>query len=294
MPAEGIDYLDRKDLLSYEEIVLLSEVFYELGVRKIRITGGEPFVRKDIGILLQSLSDIFPSVHITTNATLLQNHINSIKSLGIANFNISIDSLDANRFWMITRRDSYDTVMHNIKTCIDQGISIKLNVVTMQGVNDMEIVDFVRFGMKHKVPVRFIEAMPFNADDGNTAVFMSAADIAQRIAASFPSLTRINSDQPSSSIAYQIGDYQLGIIPAFTRSLCSSCNRIRLTPKGEMLNCLYSAKGLDLKSLLRSGASKRELAEAMTYHVSQKRKTGQIEEAERSETIFNSMTTIGG
>ena len=243
MPAEGIDFAHRDDILSYEEIIRLAKVFSDLGVDKVRLTGGEPFVRKDIDVLLRSLSDVFAKVHITTNATLFSDHINLLKEIEISGLNISIDSLDRDRFFMITRRDSYAVVIKNILDCIKNGIPTKLNIVVMKGVNDMEIIDFVRFGIEHNVEVRFIEAMPFNDDDGNRDVYMPATEIAEMIAGEFPSLQKLVADG-SSSEKYTInGKQTVGIIPAYSRSLCSSCDRIRLTPQGELLNCLYAQTG---------------------------------------------------
>ena len=294
MPAEGIDFAHREDILSYEEIVRLAKIFADLGVDKVRLTGGEPFVRKDIAVLLRSLSDVFAKVHITTNATLLTDHIQLLKEIEIAGLNISIDSLNRDRFFMITRRDSYDLVMNNILKCIEEGIPTKLNVVTMKGINDMEILDFVRFGIDNGVEVRFIEAMPFNDDDGNRDVYMPASEIASLIAGEFPTLHKLIADG-SSSDKYTIdGKHSIGIIPAYSRTLCSSCDRIRLTPQGELLNCLYAQTGTDLMALVRNGMDDKNIEQAIIDSVLLKKKSGFEEEALISTNAFRSMTTIGG
>jgi len=295
MPAEGIDFAHRNDILSYEEIIRLAKIFAHLGVNKVRLTGGEPFVRKDMDVLLRSLSSIFSRVHITTNATLLSNYISLIKEVDITGLNISIDSLNRDRFFMITRRDSYDVVMENILNCIDQKIPTKLNVVAMKGVNDMEIIDFVRFGIEHNVEVRFIEAMPFNDDDGNRDVFMPATEIAALIASEYPSLHKKLADGSSSDKYIIDGEYPIGIIPAYSRSLCSSCDRIRLTPKGELLNCLYSQTGADLMTLVRNeNVSDADISQVIIDSVLKKKKSGFEEEALINKDAFRSMTTIGG
>jgi len=295
MPAEGIDFAHRNDILSYEEIIRLAKIFAHLGVNKVRLTGGEPFVRKDMDVLLRSLSSIFSRVHITTNATLLSNYISLIKEVDITGLNISIDSLNRDRFFMITRRDSYDVVMENILNCIDQKIPTKLNVVAMKGVNDMEIIDFVRFGIEHNVEVRFIEAMPFNDDDGNRDVFMPATEIAALIASEYPSLHKKLADGSSSDKYIIDGEYPIGIIPAYSRSLCSSCDRIRLTPKGELLNCLYSQTGEDLMTLVRNeNVSDADISQVIIDSVLKKKKSGFEEEALINKDAFRSMTTIGG
>jgi len=296
MPEEGIDFAHKNELLSYEEIIRLGKSFADLGVNKVRLTGGEPFVRKDIGVLLEELTKIFPKVHITTNASLLSDYIPELKRLRIAGLNISIDSLDRYKFHLITRRDSFITVMSNIKACLEVGIPTKINVVVMKGVNDMEIIDFINFGLKNNVEVRFIEAMPFNEDDGNKDVFMPAKDILAIIQSSFSNITKEVSDKPSSSEHYYIsGNYRFGIIPAYSRSLCASCNRIRLTPKGELLTCLYSKTGTDLLSLVRNKSiSDNDIQKVILDSLSKKKKDGFEEEADRNEDIFRSMTTIGG
>jgi len=247
MPAEGIDFAERDDLMTYEDIVRICKVMAGLGVSKVRLTGGEPFVRKEIGVLLQSLAQIFPSVHITTNATLLHKHMSLLQDIGVSGLNISIDSLERERFFMITRRDDHDLVRANIEAAIKHGLPTKLNVVVMKGVNSMEIIDFVQYGMELGVAVRFIEAMPFNDDDGNRDVFMPATDIVNEIQQHYPNLTKLSATGPSSADSYAIDDYRLGVIPAYTRSLCASCNRIRLTPKGELLTCLYAQTGKDIE-----------------------------------------------
>ncbi len=296
MPEQGIDFADRKDILTYEEIIRLAEIFQQLGVTKVRLTGGEPFVRKDISILLRRLSDLFPKVHITTNATLLTDHISLLKEIGINGLNISIDSLDKDKFLLITRRDTFDVVMANILGCIEESIPIKLNVVVLKGVNDNEILDFVAFGIKHNVEVRFIEAMPFNDDDGNKDVFMPAADIQKLILSKYPSLTKVADGRPSSSDKYVLNSgHSLGIIPAYSRTLCGFCNRIRLTPQGELMTCLYSSKGKDLRSLLRnSDISNDDLLIEIIESVKGKKKDGFEEERLQNDDVFRSMTTIGG
>jgi len=296
MPEQGIDFADRKDILTYEEIVRLGKLFSHLGVEKVRITGGEPFVRKDISILLKKLSALFPKLYITTNATMLSEHISLLKELKISGLNISIDSLDRDKFFLITRRDSFEKVMSNILLCIKEDIPIKLNAVVMKGVNDNEISDFVAFGIKHNIEVRFIEAMPFNEDDGNKDVFMPASDIFKRIAADYPDITKVKNDAPSSSEIYHLGNGQrVGIIPAFSRTLCAFCNRIRLTPQGELMTCLYATQGLDLRSLLRDEKiSDDDLMHTIKESVLNKKKDGFEEEQLQGKDVFRSMTTIGG
>lgn len=296
MPEEGIDFAKRTDLLTYEEIIRLAEVFRQLGVNKVRLTGGEPFVRKDIDFLLKGLCSLFPKVHITSNATLIHKYIPLLKSVKIGGLNISIDSLDRDKFFLITRRDSYDVVMSNILKCIQEELPVKLNMVVMKGVNDMEILDFISFGIKHNVEVRFIEAMPFNDDDGNKDVFMPASEILKLITEQYPTITKMENDLASSSEKYNVEGLQtIGIIPAYSRSLCGFCNRIRLTPQGELMTCLYASQGKDLRALVRDPKiTNKELCQAILDSVAKKKKDGFEEEKLQESHVFRSMTTIGG
>ncbi len=295
MPEEGIDFSHKKELLSYEEILRLCKIFKSLGIKKIRLTGGEPFVRKDFSDLLKGLSLIFDDIYITTNATHLQNFIPKLKSLGIKGLNISLDSLDKDKFHLITRRNKFDIVMQNILAARQKMIDIKVNVVVMKDVNDMEIINFIAWGMDHDINVRFIEAMPFNEYDGNREIFVPEKDILTIIRNEYLEVDFLPSDTPSSSKKYSIGAYQFGIIPAYTRSLCGTCNRIRMTPKGEMLTCLYSNHGIDLRQMMReAGSTDQGIKEQIIEAVKNKKKSGIEEEAFLSGDAFRSMTKIGG
>lgn len=298
MPAAGIDFSHRKDLLTYEELTRLAHIFRGLGVEKVRLTGGEPFVRKDIGKLIESLCTIFPAVHITTNATLLHEHqyIELLKEKGVKSLNISIDSLDRDLFNIITRRDSFDIVYNNILGCIDAGIKVKLNMVAMKNINLHEIPAFIEFGKQHDIEVRFIEAMPFNDSDGNQQQFFPATELLELVKVNYSTNIKPIAAPGSSSLKYLIDDkVKIGIIPAYSRSLCGTCNRVRLTPKGTMLTCLYSKTGTSLRDAMRDEQlDDEQLTALIQTAVLQKKKDGFEEEALRSEGVFESMTTIGG
>lgn len=296
MPAEGIDFSERKELLSYEELIRLASIFRDLGVEKIRLTGGEPFVRKDIGQLIQQLCAIFPAVHITTNATLLQDHIDLLKTSGVKSLNISIDSLDRNLFQLITRRDTFELVQDNILRCITAGLQVKLNMVAMKGINLHEIPDFITFAKQHDIEVRFIEAMPFNDSDGNQQQFFPASELLELIRNNYSNNIQSVAAPGSSALKYLIDDsIKVGIIPAYSRSLCGSCNRLRLTPKGDMLTCLYATSGINLRDAMRKEQlSDQELKASIQAAVLRKKRNGFEEEALRTKDVFESMTTIGG
>ncbi len=296
MPSEGIVFANRSDILSFEEILRLISIFRNLGVEKIRITGGEPFVRNDMDKLLMSISKLIPNVHITTNATLLHRHFDQLKNIKVKSLNVSLDTLDKEKFERITRRDSFENVLNNIKLSLDHDFNVKLNVVIMKGINDDEIIDFVRYGIENGTEIRFIEAMPFNDFDGNKQLFLSFEGILDIIRREFPKIQPVDSLKPSSSQKFLIDDsHTIGIIPAYSRLLCGSCNRIRLTAKGEMMTCLYAEKGLNLLQMVRNPeVTDEHITEMIKFTIANKEKDGFIEEKKRSETVFRSMTTIGG
>ncbi|MEM9837126.1 MAG: radical SAM protein, partial [Bacteroidota bacterium] len=211
--------------------------------------------------------------------------------------NISLDSLHPERFFQITRRDDFAKVWDNLEKMLELDIPTKLNMVVMAGVNDDEIIDFALLAQEKKLSVRFIEAMPFNAGDGNRSTYLSAAAIKAKLLEAFPTLYTQPLDPNAATDRYHVPGWEgsLGIIPAYSRSLCGRCNRLRLTPKGELLNCLYTQKGVALLPLLRQGATDEELLELIQAYLFTKAKDGH--EAERlagQATAYASMTTIGG
>ena len=295
MPEEGIAFADRKDLMTYEEIIRLAHIFKSVGVDKIRITGGEPFVRKGMTQLILQLYDIIPAIHITTNATVIGKYLEQLQGK-VKSLNISLDTLDKDKFMMVTKRDKYEEVMSNILKSLEMGFTVKVNAVVMKGINDNEMVDFVKFGQENNIEVRFIEAMPFNEFDGNKHIYMPVEEMVAMVKETYPSLSPIDHTDNSSSLTYKIDSgHKVGFIPAYSRSLCGSCNRIRLTPKGQFLTCLYASEGLDLLSLIRDEKyDDAQLIQAIKDKVWKKKINGFVEEEERGQTVFESMTTIGG
>ncbi|MEM9930918.1 MAG: GTP 3',8-cyclase MoaA [Bacteroidota bacterium] len=297
MPAEGIDFARRADLLTFEEILYLSEVLAELGVNKVRLTGGEPLSRKGLPFLVKGLSEHFSQLAMTTNGILLPPVLDELVSYGLRHYNVSLDTLREDRFFQITRRDNFAGTYQAIEALLAKGIRTKINMVVMKGTNDDELADFVELTRAKALNVRFIEAMPFNEDDGNKQLYLSHQDMLAVIRKTHPTIRQVSGESNSSSVAYQVPGYtgSVGIIPAFSRSLCGSCNRLRLTPKGTMLNCLYSTKGIELLPLLRQGISKVDLANLIKDFVRGKHKTGHdTQRLEQAGDIFASMTSIGG
>ncbi len=301
MPEEGIKYLPKKELLTYEEMLRLVEVMTGFGVKKVRLTGGEPFVRKDLMYFIKKLNDIpgIEGIHITTNGVLTLPYLEEFKRAGIKSVNLSLDTLDRQRFHAITRRDELPAVMETFHALLAQGIETKINAVVMEGQNTEDIVPLAELARTHPVDVRFIEEMPFNGEGSHYPVLVwTHAKIHQELVKAFPSLNRRIDEPSSTSNTYSIDGFKgsVGIIAAFTRSFCGTCNRIRVTAQGTLKTCLYDNGVLDLRTLMRQGASDDELSQVLRHTFGQRAKDGFEAEAKRAggQAITESMSTIGG
>jgi molybdenum cofactor biosynthesis protein A len=300
MPEEGIEYVDRNELLTFEEIERVVTVFAGLGVNKIRITGGEPFVRRGMMDFLHRLNAIqgIDSMHITTNGTLTRTQIPELKRTGIKSVNLSLDSLDKAKFFEITRRDSYDEVMGTLNQLIQYKIPTKINMVVMSQHNIEDIIPMIELTKNEPISVRFLEEMPFNGVGEHAE--MATWDhikILNYIKSSYPDIVKIEDGPNSTSMNYKIPGYNgsIGIIASFTRLFCGTCNRIRLTPTGVLKTCLYDGGVFNIRDLMRAGATDQQLITALTDALSHRSKDGY--EAEKSRginTISESMATIGG
>ncbi len=300
MPAKGIAIVARKELLSYKEMYRIIRVLTELGVTKVRLTGGEPFVRKDfVGFLkMLSFNDLLTQINITTNGALIANHIEELEKLDkIKSINLSIDSLQQDKFAKITRRDVFDEVYKTLQVLEESSLSLKLNVVVQSGFNTDEILDFVALTEQKDIAVRFIEEMPFNGEKKRTSSDnWDYQKILKKIESEF-SLEKISVEKSSTSYNFSVKNHKgtVGIIPAYTRTICNDCNRIRITPTGLFKNCLFDNGVFDLRSFIRKGASNEDLKELFLSLVKQKPKNGFVAEANRlNNSSFESMSTIGG
>jgi len=237
MPIQGIDIVDRKELLSYKEMYRIIRVLSELGVNKVRLTGGEPFVRKNFVDFLETLSfnDKLDEVNITTNGALIANYIDKLEALNINAINLSIDSLHKDKFAKITRRDVFDDVYDTFLKLEKSNLKLKLNVVVQSGFNTDEINDFVALSKDKDIAVRFIEEMPFNGKGLRvTDEVWNLEKIYAEIEKTYNNIIPLADKKSSTSKNFRIQDYKgsFGIIPAFTRTICSDCNRIRITATG--------------------------------------------------------------
>lgn len=300
MPAEGIPYEPKTHLLSYEEITRLLRVLGGLGFQKVRFTGGEPFLRKDFMQLLENTSELeaFKSIHITSNGTLLQKHIARLKELGITKINLSIDSLDKQRFHKITRRDDFEKVMQTFHMLVDNGFTIKLNAVIMKGINTQDIIPLAELAKDYPVDVRFIEEMPFNGGYKKNIEMYSAKDIHADLKTKYPNLEEIEGKHGDTANLLSVPGYKgnIGVIAAFSRTFCNTCNRLRISSKGEIKSCLYDDGAFNIRDYMRSGVTDEQLADKFREIVRLKPKDGfEAEKMRKSPTkAMQSMSSIGG
>jgi len=301
MPHEGIDFLPKDQLLTYEELLRLTSLLAETGISKVRITGGEPFIRKELIGFLEKLTAIhgISKVSITTNGILTGPFIPDLKRIGINQINLSLDTLDETNFLKITRRSDYQKVMETFHTLLDEGFEVKVNAVIMAGINDHEIHDLARLAINHPVTVRFIEEMPFNGSGRHhKKLLWDFPKILETLRYHFPDLQKMSSEPGSTAENYSIEGAKgsLGIIAAYTRGFCGTCDRLRITSTGSLRTCLYGNDVLNLKEMLRSGISDVEVLEAINTAVKNKSRDGFIAENERgfANPIGESMAGIGG
>ncbi len=301
MPESGIEYMDRKDLLSFEEMERLVTIFSGLGIKKLRITGGEPFVRKGIMEFLSSVVQIdgIEKVRITTNGTFTGEKIAQLHRLGIRSVNLSLDSLDRERFFNITRRDLFETVMSTFRSLLDHGMEVKINMVVMEGRNIEDIYPMLELARTHPISVRFIEEMPFNGSNGQgNPSYWPAEKILDHIKIRYADAKTLEDPASSTAKNYKIPGFagSFGVIAAYTRTFCGTCNRIRITPQGDLKTCLYDDGKISFREMLRSGASDNDIVGALWKALKSRFKDGFEAEKARLQTrpVSESMATIGG
>ncbi|MCJ7466756.1 MAG: GTP 3',8-cyclase MoaA [Maribacter sp.] len=300
MPKEGISYEPKEHLLSYEEIIRLLSILGGLGFQKVRFTGGEPFLRNDFMKLLENTASLadYNSIHITSNGTLLQKHLPKLKDLGITNINLSIDSLDPERFHKITRRNDYDKVIQTFYLLMEEGFKVKLNAVIMHGVNTQDIIPLAELAKEHKVDVRFIEEMPFNGGYKQNIQMYTAKQILNDLKVHYPTIEKLEGLPGDTASLYKILGYKgtIGIIAAFTRTFCDTCNRLRISSKGDIKTCLYDGGVFNIKDYMRSGVTDMELSLKFQELIKLKPKDGFIAEKSREnvDRPLESMSVIGG
>jgi cyclic pyranopterin phosphate synthase len=265
MPLDKYEWIDKKEILTFEEIARLATLFVGLGVEKIRLTGGEPLVRHNLDRLVGKLSVIqgLKDLCLTTNGALLADNVQLLKAAGLRRINVSLDSLDRDKFRQITKRGDLDKVLEGIFAGKSHGLHpIKLNAVIERGANDDDILPLVEFSRKHGFAMRFIEYMDVgNANNWTSEKLVPKKEMIAKIHSRYPlkEVGRAQGSAPSVDYEFVDGRGDIGVIASVTEPFCSSCTRARITADGKIVTCLFSETGHDVKALLRSGASDEEI-----------------------------------
>ena len=259
MPADGIALSPKASLMTADEIFALAQTFVENGVDKIRLTGGEPLLRKDFPEIISKLSSLKTSLSITTNGILIDRHIDVLKQSGIKKINLSLDTLVSSKFHSITLRNQFEKVVENMHLLLNHDFKVKVNVVLMKGFNENEIIDFVQLTRLLPISIRFIEFMPFAGNEWDRSKMISQDEILSQLETVFSSeeIEKLEDEKNFTARTYKIKGFQgdFGIISSITNPFCDGCNRIRLTANGKIKNCLFSNSETDLLTPFRNGES---------------------------------------
>jgi cyclic pyranopterin phosphate synthase len=299
MPEEGIPLIPHDALLTYEELLRIARVFAAEGISKIRLTGGEPLVRKGILGFISRLVEMkeIKDLSLTTNGVLLKEFARDLKKVGLKRINISLDSLKKERFFQITRKDDFERVWAGLEEAMSAGLSpIKINMVAIQGMNDDEIEPFAELTLRLPLTVRYIEYMPSNnGEEWNEKEMLAIPEIKNRIE-KIGRLIPIPSDQwdgPAKRFRIEGAVGEIGLIGAVSSHFCQECNRIRLTSDGKIRTCLFSDEEVDVRKILRTGGSDHDLKERLLEAIRLKPERHQINTHQFKKCQRN-MSAIGG
>ncbi|KAJ3046105.1 Molybdenum cofactor synthesis protein 1 [Rhizophlyctis rosea] len=304
MPEEGVSLTPHADLLNTEEILRIARLFVEAGVTKIRLTGGEPTVRKDLIDIVAGLNELKPlgleGIGMTSNGVALKRKLSALRENGLDNLNISLDTLDKFKFELMTRRKGFEHVMESINMAVAMGFSsVKLNSVVIKGVNDIEILDFIKMTEDLPLYVRFIEYMPFGGNRWNTEKFVSYKQMLDRIQVEFPNIQKVSDTPNDTSKAWTVPGFRgrFGFITSMSDHFCGTCNRLRVLADGNMKVCLFGNKEVNLRDALRGGASDEELMHIVGLAVQRKKKqhAGKLPDAFRGRicNLTPGSTSVG-
>jgi GTP 3',8-cyclase len=300
MPAEGIEWKKKSEILTYEELALLAEVFVSLGVDKLRVTGGEPLLRRGVVKFIEKLSRIpgLKDLAMTTNAYFLPDYAERLAAAGLNRISISIDSLKPKSFEFLTKVNALDRVLEGIEVARKYNLTpIKVNMVVMRGVNDSEVVEFASFARERELVARFIEYMPLDGPgEWHREKVVSGREIYEMINARYPLVSLDPNHKSETAMRYGFADGapgEVGIIAPVTQPFCGACSRIRLTADGQIRTCLFSLNEHNLRDFLRSGASRADIAEFIIRTVYKKEASHRINEPDFVQPE-RTMSCIGG
>ncbi|MFW9930871.1 MAG: GTP 3',8-cyclase MoaA [Candidatus Thorarchaeota archaeon] len=273
---ETVNWIPTDNLLTFDEYIRLVKIFSSLGIHSIRITGGEPLVRPRICSLIGEISKISGINHVsmTTNGVLLDKNIDLLNQAGLKSLNISLDTLNPDKFYKITRRDQFSTVISNIKQALEYPIKVKINCVALKNFNDNEFYDFVEFSIENDVTIRFIEFMPFNGNNWLEGSYIPSKEIKEIIEKKYTLITEPLEDPSQTSRNYKIegNSGKIGFISSVSESFCQWCNRIRITAEGALRTCLHDSRESDLRHLLRAGSTDDQIKNLIKKSVFEKQK----------------------
>ncbi len=298
MPEEEYEFTPASRLMQADEIEAISKIFVAQGVNKIRLTGGEPLVRKDAGKIILSLSKLPVKLTLTTNGTRIHEFIELLKEANIQSLNISLDTLQSDRFMLLTRRDQFKLVYDNIQLLIRNNFQVKVNVVVMKGMNDGEINDFIEWTSDTPIQIRFIEFMPFSGNRWTSNKVFTWQEILEVVQTKYP-IVRLEDEINDTAKKYTVPGHtgSFAVISTMTSPFCSGCNRMRLTADGKMKNCLFSKEETDLLTAFRGG---EDILPLIQKSIASKAKelggqfTADFEQVHAEEIQNRSMITIGG
>lgn len=301
MPADGIVLSPKASLMTAEEIFAIAQTFVQNGVDKIRLTGGEPLLRKDFPEIISKLSNLEVSLSITTNGILIDRHIDVLKQFEVKKINLSLDTLVSSKFHSVTLRNQFEKVIDNLHLLLNNDFQVKVNVVLMKGFNENEIIDFIKLTEFLPVSIRFIEFMPFAGNEWDRSKMVSQNEILSQVEECFSldKIQKLDDEKNFTARTYKIKGFQgnFGIISSITNPFCDGCNRIRLTANGKIKNCLFSNSETDLLTAFRNGES---ITELISTSIKNKKKVraGMVTVSEMDDPALHfdnrSMIAIGG
>lgn len=299
MPEEGVKLRDKSEFMSAEETIEIAKVFVGLGVKKIRLTGGEPLVKNNADFIIRELGKLPVELAITTNGVIVDRFIDTFKEAGIKSVNVSLDSLKEERFNDISRRNYFTQIKENIDLLIENGFHVKINVVVIRDLNEDEIVDFVRWTQNTNLHVRFIEFMPFDGNNWNWDKKVSYKEIVDTVSLGFgkDNFIKIEDAPNDTTRNYKLVDGKgtFGIISSVTNPFCDTCNRVRLTADGKIKNCLFSSAETDVLTAHRSNLEIESLIrKAINNKEKERGGMPEFSDEDVSKHINRSMITIGG
>ncbi|MEO8238179.1 MAG: GTP 3',8-cyclase MoaA [Flavobacterium sp.] len=301
MPADGIVLSPKESLMTAEEIFAIAQTFVENGVDKIRLTGGEPLLRKDFPEIISKLANLEVSLSITTNGILIDRHIDVLKQFKVKKINLSLDTLVSSKFHSVTLRNQFEKVIDNLHLLLNNDFQVKVNVVLMKGFNENEIIDFIKLTEFLPLSIRFIEFMPFAGNEWDRSKMVTQNEILSQVEACFTQdkVQKLEDEKNFTARTYKVKGFQgnFGIISSITNPFCDGCNRIRLTANGKIKNCLFSNSETDLLTAFRNGES---ITELISTSIKNKKKVraGMVTVSEMDDPALHfdnrSMIAIGG